>query len=1623
MYLKMPWKLAARWRPRQRLVWLVWLVLALGVGLSLLAAWLQQQSNQRHLGTVVRQEAQRVASQVAHQVLRVELGLRGARGAVLTVGWEALTREAFLRYSQSRNIDVEFPGVRGIGVIRRVSQAQEAGFVARAAADGWPSFAVQALAPHDGERMVIQYVEPAARNREAIGLDIGSEPLRRAAALTALRTGRVTLTGPITLVQAAGQPRAGFLMLLPVYPDARVAAADAGQRLERALGWTYAPLAIQELLDHLNLDTPAYRLRMADVDAARVTLFHDTASGTAWVDTALQAQVDTSVAGRLWRFTLQASPALIARQALLDPRWVGLGGLLVTLLLAGVLLAYLRAEDHARDLRVERERRAVALQTSRDAVVMVDPQGTVFDWNQGAEALFGYTADEMVGQSALQRLVPADLLAEAHDLQVRAERGVVLPAFDTQRLDCAGRLIDVSMLIVPLRDLDGVFAGMALSMRDIRPSKQAERDIQQLNATLYERAAALKTALTDVQSTLHAVPALISYWDASSTLVRGNLPWHRQFDAALAMRPGGLRCAELFEPLYPLFGRCVSAALAGHKSRFECSLRAPDEGTVWHAQVELLPDLRDHQVVGYHLVLQDITQQALDKARLAAALRESEAFLNTVHTHALVSVTDRSGVLLDANPNFCRITQYPREALIGQNHRIVNAGHHARDFWVRMWQTIGRGRPWRGEICNRARDGSLYWVDAMIAPIPGADGLMDRFIAIGTDITARKRLQTEVDRAREQAEARERFLHDITDKVPLRIAYVDRALRFRFVNAAHCVRFGRSREQIIGRTRAELTGRPLPAAVQAHVAAVLDGQPQHYTYEEVDADTGQRTCIDAHLIPDSDPGGGVRGFYTVSSDITARHEADQTLRRTMNLLNAVLDAASEVAIIATDTTGCIQVFNRGAERLLGRAAVDMIGRQSHLAFHDRPELDRRRAALSETLGRPATVADVFTDPAWLGRPREWTYVHQDGHHVPVSLILTPMEAGSAGVTGYLAVVIDITQRKEVEQRLEQATARAEAANRAKSEFLANMSHEIRSPLNAVLGLTYLLRQTALDSEQRTFLDRIKLASDALLHTVNDVLDLSKAEAGKFSLALAPFDPGQTVSDLVAVMGVHAQGKRLPVRLTLAPALPRCVVGDGMRLSQVLTNLLSNAIKFTERGQVDVAVDWRPDDARHGTLRLAVTDTGIGLDADAIERVFEPFVQADSTTTRRFGGTGLGLSIVRQLVGLMDGRLGVDSTPGVGSTFWTEIPFAVDAAVQVRRMADRVLARNALAGQTILVADDSDVNREVARSILERKGARVVLAEDGAQAVELMRRGGHRVDLVLMDIHMPVMDGFDATRAIRQTLRLTSLPILALTAGVTSDEREGARAAGMDDFITKPFDPDRLLRGIVDRLGLASPSEVPASAAPAAPDRPGAAWPEIAGIDTDRARVHLSQDPALFDSLLRRFFAICRPVTPEVDLDDPAERARVVHEVHLLSGNAGTLGMTRLHALAVEMEERLRENAWPQARALTGPMQAEWARLQQACAEFLATAPDAAAPAPVRADARVEIPPEALEALIGWLNRRSMRATSAFAALAPTLQVRLGSTEFAALKEAVDNLRFAQASAVLSALSKGPNSRS
>ncbi|MBU2286971.1 MAG: PAS domain S-box protein, partial [Gammaproteobacteria bacterium] len=399
----------------------------------------------------------------------------------------------------------------------------------------------------------------------------------------------------------------------------------------------------------------------------------------------------------------------------------------------------------------------------------------------------------------------------------------------------------------------------------------------------------------------------------------------------------------------------------------------------------------------------------------------------------------------------------------------------------------------------------------------------------------------------------------------------------------------------------------------------------------------------------------------VNIDVTDRARAELDLRQTMALLHAVLDAATQVSIIAVKPDGVISVFNAGAERLLGYRRDEVVDRSISLAFHDRDELAERAAALSAESGTPVHPATVLVHPSVLDQPQEWTYLRKDGASFPVSLSVTAMKDADGEHFGYLGIAHDISSRKQYEQSLRDATREAEQANRAKSQFLANMSHEIRTPMNAVIGLSYLLERTALDVEQSSLLAKIKLASKSLLGIINDVLDLSKVEAAEMRIERAPFSLQLLLSEVSSLMTFNAESKGIEFTVLSDVDIPPTLEGDPVRIQQVLTNLLTNAIKFTERGSVRLSVQVKRRAADSIGLRFEAKDTGIGMDEETLARVFTPFVQADSSTTRRFGGTGLGLSIVKQLVALMGGEVGVSSEPGKGSLFWVELDLPVSGA--------------------------------------------------------------------------------------------------------------------------------------------------------------------------------------------------------------------------------------------------------------------------------------------------------------------------------------------------------------------------
>ncbi len=439
----------------------------------------------------------------------------------------------------------------------------------------------------------------------------------------------------------------------------------------------------------------------------------------------------------------------------------------------------------------------------------------------------------------------------------------------------------------------------------------------------------------------------------------------------------------------------------------------------------------------------------------------------------------------------------------------------------------------------------------------------------------------------------------------------------------------------------------------------------------------------------------------------------------------------------------------------------------------------------------------------------------------------PMRDADGQITAHLAVTRDVTERHahDVErarqelflqqtqealeasnQKLLERTAQAEAANLAKSQFLATMSHEIRTPLNGVLGMAQLLLMPDLDkTEQQEFARTILNSGNTLLALLNDILDLSKIEAGKVELAMATFAPEQLVAEIAALMVENAAGKSIALGAYWKGAQDAHYRGDPIRIRQMLSNLVSNAIKFSDHGQVlvevrEVSVDSGAQVAR---LRFTVTDTGIGIAADKLDRLFLAFSQIDSSDTRRFGGTGLGLSIVRSLAERMGGEVGVSSEPGKGSRFWFEIPLAVVAAEADMRgeMRSQLVPgassadSSSVAAARVLLVEDNALNRLVVLRLLEKFGFVVDMAENGQKALDIFTGEGVRPDVVLMDLQMPVMDGLEATRQIRRFEAETAggrVPIIALTANAFDKDRENCTAAGMDDFMPKPVDANQLL---------------------------------------------------------------------------------------------------------------------------------------------------------------------------------------------------------------------------------------
>lgn len=634
-------------------------------------------------------------------------------------------------------------------------------------------------------------------------------------------------------------------------------------------------------------------------------------------------------------------------------------------------------------------------------------------------------------------------------------------------------------------------------------------------------------------------------------------------------------------------------------------------------------------------------------------------------------------------------------------------------------------------------------------------------------------------------------------------------------------------------------------------------------------------------------------------------------------------------LLASIPIGLVFTDARSEDCLVNAAAADLLGCPPGIIapadLAQRMQALRRRCANADSLEKGIIVA--------LAHPHARATEIWDLDDRLLSVESRPLLGN--GQFGRVWIFEDVTTAHRARTQLERLAAdlrlardQAQAANAAKSAFLATMSHEIRTPLNAVLGFADLLRDTPLSDEQRTFVDLQYEAGRSLLAIINDILDFSKIEAGRLAIDPHPFDLRRVLEGCLGMVRTTAQDKGLSLDLDVAADVPAMVVGDGLRLRQVLLNLLSNAVKFTAVGSIRVQVQGDPGPDGVWNLLLRVEDTGIGIPMEKAGQLFEPFTQADASTTRHFGGTGLGLAICRRLIQAMGGDIGLTPRPGGGSCFWFTLPLPAGSDLDPADAG--ALSRPALPRRgRILVVDDLRANQILVSAMLRKAGQQVILADNGLQAVEVASRGGF--DLVLMDVQMPVMDGLEASRRIRALDGpVGQVPIVALTAAILPEELARCRDAGMNGHVAKPVNQDDLLHKTMLWLD-AAPQPETAEAG----EQAMAALPDI-----DMTVLDLIAD-TVGQTTLEQIVAAAHPAL-RADLAQLAEAPEpegVARAAHRLVSTAGNLGFRGLADLARRLDQAAKAGDRVGMAALIPQIQAEGVRAERWLATRFPVRPD------------------------------------------------------------------------------------
>ncbi|WP_157400085.1 MULTISPECIES: PAS domain-containing hybrid sensor histidine kinase/response regulator [Ramlibacter] len=824
-------------------------------------------------------------------------------------------------------------------------------------------------------------------------------------------------------------------------------------------------------------------------------------------------------------------------------------------------------------------------------------------------------------------------------------------------------------------------------------------------------------------------------------------------------------------------------------------------------------------------------------------------------------------------------------------HGIISGGRDYRNVPVLAYAVPVAGTSWLmlaeiDEVEAYAAIRAMGWEAGVLVGL----GLL--LVYSGAFLLSRRARQRAELASLQSHQAAESRFRVVFEQAPLGVVMVDASSgRIVEANQRFAEIVGHSHEDLPGMAPVRFTHPDDRAEIRTQIERLQLGESQVFrlNMRYVHSD-GSVIWVSLTASPVKVADAAAPRFLFIVEDITARMSIEERLRISEQRHRLLADNAIDV-IMTMDLAGRFSYVSPSVERLLGYTVDEM---------------------LSQTLSDVLTPPSLATVEGYFDRLRaaqggggalffrdELECRCKDGATVWVELTVSPLLRPDDSLVEILGVARDISERRRYEVELRGAYDAAEAANAAKSEFLAHMSHEIRTPMNAVLGLAQVLQREPLANNQRDMVARIRGAGQSLLSILNDVLDLSKVEAGQLRIEPRPFELSSLLADIDSLMGQAANAKGLTLRVALPDTGADLLLGDGLRLEQVLLNLIGNAIKFTERGEVTLITSCSERNEAGLRLRFEVRDNGIGIVPEALERLFEPFAQADAGISRRYGGTGLGLSICKRLVELMGGQIGATSEPGQGSCFWFELPMLLAEAQAAPALPGRPVRPMGpcLVGAHLLVVDDSAMNRDLVDRALRQEGARVSLAADGQQAVQILSNRSDAFDGVLMDVQMPVMDGLTAIRMIRDKLGMVDLPIIAFTAGVGAKQQAAAREAGANDVLPKPMDLDEMAE-LLSRWIL---PRVPA-VAQGQGQEPGNEFPDIPGIDRERAAQRLGHDRDIFLSLLDFFIKDNADAVKHVRAELAAgDREAAGRRMHTLASNAGFLCALNLMEVARQAE--------------------------------------------------------------------------------------------------------------------------